>query len=67
MLEGVFWQKLDCGTVSSSLMKRLHKPAKCLTELAVRLMKLLYRKYPMAIIDLGFGALSIVQIQTKIS
>lgn len=48
-------------------MKRLHKPAKCLTERAVRLMKLLYRKYPMAIIDLGFGALSIVQIQTKIS
>lgn len=70
MLEGVFYQKLEWGTmviVESSLMKRLHESPGCLTELAVKLIKLMYWKYPVAIIDLEFGALDIIWIQTSYS
>lgn len=48
-------------------MKRLHKSWECLIEPAVRLIKLLSWKYPMAIIDLESGALNINQIQTEVS
>lgn len=53
--------------VESSLMKRLQESLGCVTELAVKLIKLPYWKFPMAIIDLEFGTLDTIQIQTKLS